>query len=132
MATHCTECGQELRDTDKFCAECGTPVGGAPSQPPVIQWQYCDIDLASEEGSGYGSFAFRGRLSFWRAIGVGPNGRFVAAKSGEFMHRGRGISDEASQALDELIRTLSHDGWELLSIRGSLWYNYKFRRMVSG
>lgn len=132
MAHHCTECGHELRDTDKFCAECGTPVDGAPPQAPVIQWQYCDIDLANDEGGGYGSFFFGGRRSFWRAIGVGPNGRFVAAKSGEFAHRGRSISDEASQALDELIRRLSRDGWELLPIRGSLWYNYKFRRIARG
>ena len=35
MARHCTKCGHELRDTDKFCAECGTASGASGASLPT-------------------------------------------------------------------------------------------------
>src|SRR5690349_19282832 len=33
MANHCTNCGHELRDGDKFCANCGATQAGVQSAP---------------------------------------------------------------------------------------------------
>jgi hypothetical protein len=45
MAKHCTNCGHELREGDKFCAECGTPAveGMAARSPTNVHWEYRDL-----------------------------------------------------------------------------------------
>ena len=30
----CTNCGVELRETDRFCAQCGNPAAGGPAPAP--------------------------------------------------------------------------------------------------
>ena len=43
MTNYCTTCGQEVREGDKFCAECGTPVDSPASSPLIARWETCDI-----------------------------------------------------------------------------------------
>lgn len=34
---YCTQCGTQANDGDRFCASCGTPIAGVPSQPSPLQ-----------------------------------------------------------------------------------------------
>src|SRR5258708_586159 len=74
MANVCTNCGHELRVDDKFCAECGTSVGGAASsQTQPERWEYCEIRCESKQ-----KIMFVGNI-WWmfRAEAIGPNGVYT-------------------------------------------------------
>jgi zinc-ribbon domain len=126
MAKHCTNCGHELRETDKFCAECGTPLGGVAAQSIVLE--FCTIKLLSEQ-------KLVGRKVWFTAEGTGPYGiRNVASshKFNNFIPFGWTIPVDAKfkAALAEIIQVLIADGWEQLPDMGPREYNYKFRRPV--
>lgn len=121
MATHCTNCGHELREGDKFCAECGTPAGGTAVPPKSIQWEYCEISKHMTRNSWSHSWHV-----FW-AQAVSPvRGEYNAGTSQEFQWSSDGQAERA--ALDAFIQQLSSIGWELLPNRGEENYSYKFRR----
>lgn len=118
MAKHCTNCGHELRETDKFCAECGTAVeGGAPQSKPT-QWEYCEVDTVDGKAKFLASAQHH-----WVATVVGRNGMYEVAKSERlpgwptdplgndvFGHR---------KTLQAFIQKLVADGWEPIQGRGS-------------
>jgi hypothetical protein len=122
-----------MRDTDKFCAECGTAVGGVAQQTQPTHWEYCEIvyELLQEWG------VFRkAKMRFW-AKAVGPNGVYPAAISDEFQntswnHPVNGGDEDVSPILNVFIKRLTAEGWEVLPTHGDEWYNYKFRRAVKG
>lgn len=33
---YCTQCGKQLLDTDRFCSQCGKPVGQPPGEPAPL------------------------------------------------------------------------------------------------
>jgi zinc ribbon protein len=82
MAKHCTNCEHELRDTDKFCAECGTAVGGVTSQSQPTQWEYCDI--ATKVMRERATFLSYYTACCFQAEGAGQNGVFIAGTSPVF------------------------------------------------
>jgi zinc-ribbon domain len=138
MAKHCTNCGHELRDGDKFCAECGTPTSGAVVQPQPTRWEYCEIVWA--QLGGMNIFNHKALALLW-AKAVGPQGTYQAASSDKPIHAlmpGAGtfdlgpISDRAGQeACDALVTKLLAAGWEPAG-RGAEWFSHKFRRPVWG
>lgn len=129
MAKHCTNCGYELRDTDKFCAECATPVGGIAPHSQATQWETCEIIGNQVKDGGW----FGQDQSQFVAKAVGPRGTFNAEVSpllkGVFWW---GETPEHKAALDDLIRRLAADGWVLLPTKGENWYSFKFHRQVKG
>jgi hypothetical protein len=120
MAKHCTNCGHELRETDKFCAECGTAVGGNPAQ-----WEYCEVTWVN---LNFTNKCFMGTA-------IGPKGIYSAGQSQEFDDGRNDIpwaSDmKAATAINAFVIQLQSDGWEVLPNKGPYWFSYKFRRPVS-
>ncbi len=64
MAMFCTNCGEEMRATDKFCAGCGTPAAPRPPKPraaaaapPEHKRPGVPIDAASFQPAGAAGFA---------------------------------------------------------------------------
>lgn len=131
MAKHCTNCGHELRDSDKFCAECGTAVGGnAPTQPEPVRYEYCEI-----ENQLVGDFGFMAMDKLYRlfAVAVSPiRGQYTAAEAIEWNDDGKRKLPTGDAALSQMVRYLASQGWELMPQRGKNWYSYKFRRPVKG
>lgn len=129
MAKHCTNCGHELRDTDKFCAECGTAVGGVLSVSQATRQEACEIvGIWIEDGGWFGQDHCQ-----FVAKAIGPRGTFNAEVS-PILKGGilREETPEHKAALDSLIRRLAADGWEPLPTRGKDWYSFKFHRQVKG
>ncbi|SRR5258706_15586812 len=136
MATFCTNCGHELREGGKFCAECGTPVEGQgiPQTAP-IGWEYCEITFSVKKGG----FLTVNKGSFF-AQAVGPKGTYEAARSpiafntgAEMRFGGYGLSEDdrkTKAAHEEVVQALVSSGWEPTG-RGEWWWEYKFRRQVT-
>jgi hypothetical protein len=127
MAKHCTNCGLALRETDKFCAECGTPVGGSSPQP--VQYETCKIDYEYiKRANIWGDVILR-----FFAEAFGPRGTYVAGQSAQFVsrpgHPPGGSDTEA--AFNDLIGHLMLEGWEPFGRMGmGAWYSHRFRRPV--
>ena len=117
MAKHCTNCGLELRETDKFCAECGTPVGGVqiPSPQPV-QHETCQIEYEYLRSNFWGD---EYHLRFF-ADAVGPRGTYVAGRSAQFRsaYSAPARDPDLEPVLNDLIRNLTSEGWESLGRMG--------------
>jgi zinc ribbon protein len=138
MAKHCTNCGHELRETDKFCAECGTAVGGGAPQAPQIQWEYCEIFCDCRK---VGWFPGLSDFYVFYATGIGPRGTF-AVPAGDYKGGSSDIyptkgahprpSDENSKAVNTLVAVLVGASWEPLPGKGQDWFSYKFRRPFRG
>lgn len=137
MAKHCTNCGHELWDTDKFCAECGTVVGGAtPQQETSQQFEYCTIDFVKK--------GFLAGKCFFVARGSGPAGVSVIAtgntrfavsspRGGELPLQN---DPKTVTALNEIVKELTDAGWVLLPGKtpdgygNDAWWGLKFHRPV--
>ena len=129
MAKHCTNCGHELREGEKFCAECGTAVGGAAAPvPQPVQYEYCTIVYGEPGG-------FMGMTGRFRVEASGPYGRHTLTVSdtckGETYQTGLqqylGPSARCQETLNQLMRSLTADGWELLPETEGGWWGHKFR-----
>jgi roadblock/LC7 domain-containing protein len=137
MAKYCTNCGHELREGDKFCAECGTPVGSPASVPLRPRWETCDITYREVKPAGL----FTRAQGQFVAIALGRVGSYVVAESAVFAVGANDAPDlnepEHVAALTALISRLTADGWVALAEKvphpmfGYLWFGHKFRRLVS-
>jgi len=95
MAKHCTNCGHELRDTDKFFAECGTPVDGSRPQAqatPQGRWVY---ETFTESLNG----------ATFKGISWPLNGGAPSAKSGD-------LPGYIERIVMELVSRVSAEGWQ--------------------
>jgi zinc-ribbon domain len=92
MAKHCTNCGHELRDSDKFCSECGTPVGGVTrqTQPERLEYQ-----TFSESLTG----------NFYGIEGVPMDGGLPTTPGGK-------LTREIEDAVDRMLDRAASAGWE--------------------
>jgi hypothetical protein len=134
MATFCTSCGHELRDSDKFCAECGTAVGApgaAQAQRAVYETYRIKFRLL---GKSLGFGILPSRMEFF-AEAIGPHGTYEAGLSAKFggmeNYPVNGMRSHRN-ALDGLIKGLTSQGWESQGPHGDNWWNYDFRRPVMG
>jgi hypothetical protein len=131
MAKHCTNCGHELREGDKFCSECGTVVGGAAAQARPTVWDYCEIFEVYLRTDDFFSSA---SIYHFVAVAVTPTqDRYNAGESGEYgwkVYKTKKGILHPQDRLAELTQKLLADGWEPLSQKGENWYSYTFRRPV--
>lgn len=108
------------------------PQGGEPA------WEYCEVEAEAHYGGAGGlisgmfanTFGFFG--SRFIATATGPGGRYQAAASSGFKHRGLNDwegKEFGQEALDEIVSSLVRDGWEPLP-KGYGWYSQRFRRQV--
>jgi hypothetical protein len=138
IANFCSSCGHELREGEKFCAECGTPVDeSAPqTQPPPqpITYETCEIDVHYLNGTFF-STQWRG---VFMAKAVGPEGIYSAGYS--TMHLTGGYinitfertfdnMEKAQRAVNGLVQHLVTTGWEP-TVNGPEWWQYRFQRPV--
>ena len=52
---YCTDCGEQLRETDKYCSQCGNPMAGGVRRlqpPPTPQPQVLMLDKGRKKISG--------------------------------------------------------------------------------
>ncbi len=131
MARSCQNCGQKLRVRDKYCSECGVPVGSiaAPAQAP--EWEYCEIKWSAR------GFLANDKSYFWAQDMV--TGDEIQRSQDTFQAREVTVTrahpaDERQThaVLDELTDHLKDEGWEPLAARGSGWWNQRFRRKIVG
>ena len=75
------------------------------------------------------------------AEAIGPKGRYVAAKSTNFLGEkfaGKAYTpalkskqyDEAKWALDVLVDHLAHDGWDYQGMHGRSWWEMQMSRVA--
>jgi len=136
MANHCTSCGTELREGDRFCAACGAPVGlsavasetTTPSQPTT--YETCEIKWRMVNS------LFMLKIVFY-AEAIGPQGMYNAGDSkavnnvpspvGGIMNANQ---KRAEPVLKGYVGYLASQGWEPVTEKGPAWYSYRFRRQV--
>lgn len=123
MAKFCSNCGHELRDTDKFCSECGAAVGGGAALPGA--WEYCEIKLWHKE-------VIFGEQEMLYAEGSGPYGVRTVARGRTFRSQVTyewpvQLNDTYKTALSDLVQTLIAEGWEQLPNKGPAPWSFKFR-----
>ena len=121
---YCTNCQHQLSSIDKFCSQCGNPVGGIPAKGPEPVWEYCEI--------GYELVGLLGFNHRFIAKAIGSRGSFIATApsiniSTNFPHPG--VKKDV-QACDAMKNRLIADRWEPIAEHGPEWFNYKFRRRV--
>ena len=121
MAKHCTSCGHEVREGEKFCAECGTPTG-TTSQSEWSEWETCDLGEGGEDNWLWGT------RYYCFATVTGPNGVYVIAKSQQLSN-----SDHTHNAnvQNGMLQKLMKDGWELVgTVQEYNGDHYRLRRRV--
>jgi hypothetical protein len=129
VAKHCTNCGHGLRDTDKFCPECGTSVNQESGTNAGATYETCEIKWKRQRSM------FLYRFVFY-AEAIGPRGMYAAAQSAEVVNSPSPagmsgvIPKRTHAALNALVSLLAAEGWEPVSEKGPAWYSYKFRRPV--
>ena len=96
MANFCTNCGHGRKETDKFCAECGTAVGGGGAKAHAVQHGHWECQTFTESLAGAG---FKG--IDWPSAGCAPGAK----------PRG-GIASHIERIVDELVTCAAKDGWE--------------------
>jgi tetratricopeptide (TPR) repeat protein len=116
-----------------FCLKCGKPVKGTTTSTARTEtrWEYCEI-VCIRSG-------FLGGKSYFVAQAAGNKGRYEAARSTkpfdsiETSYGGAepetyawGTEKKAKAALDEIMSSLSADGWELTGEK-KRWWEYKYR-----
>jgi hypothetical protein len=131
MAKTCQNCGQKLRAKDKYCSECGVPVGSIAAPSQAQEWEYCEI-MWSARG-----FLANDKSHFWAQEIV--TGDEVLRSSDTFQAREvtetrvYPVDDRRTHAaMNELVDHLKDEGWESLATRGSGWWSQRFRRKIVG
>ena len=136
MSNYCTTCGQEVREGDKFSAECGTPIGSlAPlrsthdGRPATSRIGRLSQRACSPERS-YTSSPQR-----WVALAATSQRSLKSLLLARMMRR-TSASRTRVIILTAVLTRLISDGWEQLPekiqdpIFGYIRYGYRFRRLV--
>jgi hypothetical protein len=129
MARTCQNCGLKLRARDKYCSECGVPVGTIAAQ--AQEWEYCEVTWSAR------GFLANDASYFWAQDMV--SGDEVLRSAGTFHAQdvtetsAYPADDRRTHAVaDELTRHLKDEGWEPLATSGRDWWNMRFRRRFVG
>src|SRR6516165_2478604 len=96
MAKYCTNCGHRRKDTDKFCSECGTAVGGRAEYAPALQQGHWECQTFTES---LGGVRFKG-------IDWPVNGYMPCARPGG------GMAGHIERIVDGLVACVAREGWE--------------------
>jgi hypothetical protein len=131
MARTCHNCGQKLRARDKYCSECGVPVGHVATSPRTQEWEYCEV-MWSARG-----FLTNDKSYFWAQDIV--TGDQVLRSPGTFQPQALtetrlypADDQQTRTVLDEFTDQLKDAGWEPLATSGGRWWNQRFRRKIVG
>jgi ribosomal protein L37E len=131
MARTCQNCGQKLRARDKYCSECGVPVGHVATSPQAREWEYCEVIWSARGFLANDKSYFCARDIVTGHEVLRSNGAFQAREVTEM--RAYPADDRRTHAvLDEFTDQLKDAGWELLNTRGSGWWSQRFRRKIVG
>ena len=130
MATTCSTCGYRLDAGQKFCVECGTPVGTVPHPLSPDHMEYCEITWKAKTW-----FASR-RAYFW-AKNLETREE-VLRSSKLFEYYKKPLTGEtfpsplyhAQAALEEAIQRLLDAGWVPMEPPGVEWWSKRFCRPV--
>lgn len=95
LARYCANCGHELREGDKFCAECGTSAGGAAAQAQPARRGHWEYHTFTESLNG----------AKFTGISYPMDGGVASAKSGD-------IAGTIERVVNALVARLSAEGWE--------------------
>lgn len=141
MTIYCIHCGTQLPAIASYCLKCGKPVKGAitAAAQPASQVESCEIICQSG--------GVLGGKSYFVARALGPGGVYIAAVSTKKFRSVAGGSDSngndwyqpdtyswgskplAEAAFDEIVTTLSGDGWQQ-TLTGPAWWQCKFKRQI--
>jgi hypothetical protein len=127
-AKPCQICGHRLRRADRYCSQCGAPVGATTSAPvPPASSHYCEITWAAR------GFLTNDRSYFYIQDLVTGTELLRSDKTFVARQMARTIAypaeDAANHALvDELAQQLRAAGWEPLQTQGSGWWSQRFMR----
>ena len=131
MARICQNCGQQLRVRDKYCSECGVPVGTIAAPPQSQEWEYCEVTWSAR------GFLANDKSYFWAQNIV--TGDEVLRSEDTFQARdvtetrAYPADDRRAHAVaNELTEHLKDEGWEPLETSGSGWWSQRFRRKIVG
>lgn len=134
MAKYCTNCGHEFQETDKFCAECATPVGASAPVASPKQWEYCEILF--DDGKNHWWLG-AGYKSFFYAQGQRDDDVYTIARSAEFKSGTNSViggyvvipPNFSRPYFNELVKLLTDNGWTQMQEKtGSWWWQVKFHR----
>ena len=96
MAKYCTNCGHKCKDTDKFCAKCGTAAGGKAPQALAVKQGHWECQTFTESLAGA---RFKGiRMPFIGRVPCGKPGGIIA--------------NHIERIVDQLVTCAARDGWE--------------------
>jgi hypothetical protein len=129
MTIYCTTCDYELRVADKFCAKCGTRVGGGTHTAQPEQWEFCYLEGVEAKT------LLSSRMCFV-AEAAGPYDKRKAGRRATFnstptRYDQGTLSHEGQQILRALMRTLIAQGWEYMPGSREQEWSYQFRRPLS-
>ena len=96
MARYCTNCGHGRNDTDKFCSECGTAIGGRAVHAQAVQKGHWECQTFTES---LGGARFNGIE--WPVIGCVPCAKPVG-----------GMAGHIERIVDGLVACVGREGWE--------------------
>lgn len=131
MARTCRNCGHKLRVADKYCSECGMPVGAIAAPTTAQLWEYCEVRWSAR------GFLTHDKSYFWAQDMV--TGAEILQSEGTFEARAVTVTrpypeDEgrARGAMHELVEHLKEEGWEPMATSGSGWWSQRFMRKIVG
>ena len=131
MARTCQNCGQQLRVRDKYCSECGVPVGTIAAPPQSQEWEYCEVTWSAR------GFLANDKSYFW-AQNIVTGDELLRSKD---TFQARDVTETRAHPTDdrrthavanELTQHLKDEGWEPIATSGSGWWNQRFRRKIVG
>ncbi|MFK7803779.1 MAG: hypothetical protein AB8G95_19255 [Anaerolineae bacterium] len=99
-------------------------------------WEYCQVDYKVWSRASLDRVDFNQQKLFWlqfQAEATDSTGRYIAARSEKFPHLGDAWAPAKENmdhhaALAGFVDLLKADDWELLTDKGSEWWNKKLRR----
>lgn len=131
MPRTCQNCGHKLRVRDKYCSECGVPVGSIAAPTQAQEWEYCEVMWTARGFLAHDQSYFCARDMV--------TGDEIARSCDTFQAhevtqtRAHPVDDLQTHAvLEEFTDHLKDAGWEPLATSGSGWWNQRFRRKVIG
>jgi NMD protein affecting ribosome stability and mRNA decay len=131
MARTCVNCGHKVRVADKYCSECGVPLGTIAAPTQAQEWEYCEVTWSAR------GFLANDKSYFWAQDML--TGDEVMRSQGTFQAREVTETNpypagerRTHIVIGELIEHLKDEGWEPMATGGSGWWSQRFKRKIVG